>query len=517
MHNETEIISAILTTPSTGEGIQSELLIKKADVDQKLQRFINTADKMDYSVAIASGIICGIFDSLFVGELSITKQDMALSHKQLNEFIQKTAEKAGYKGKRLDGAVGHLENTYPVAQDNVWKGAGIGVSAKEHHLADFAHHPTPLGLVSSIIVQFLRIGFFVNNDGEIHILPVKTEPGELFKTWIPVVVTGVCNWLVSMAESGIEEKEGVEIPKPIKELIRVIANTPIIIEILKVTHNWIGHLASDLAGSKNTAGGGMGISGVFLSLAYELASLPLLKDSGLPDYLNKLYTKQGLDFRHEFPALKIIGKQALVVLFNEAIVRTFYFVRRLVKQISEKNGVKYLDWDQIIPFNNRTILRMTTISSATFTMTDLIDAGVRGAVESAGNWAVFAAKFISRVNFVGAGRLAISVVAEAKSQQEELDLLRENRIITEQLSAQNVSALISYREKINSLVEEYLADDLESFLGGFKQMKEGINSDNSDLFIGGNVVIQRKLGREIQFSNQSEFDELMLSDEALKL
>lgn len=517
MQNETEIISAILTAPIIEKGTQSELLEKKAEIDKKLQSFINTADKIDYSVAIASGIISGIFDSLFVGELSITEQDIALSHKQLNEFIQKTAEKAGYKGKRLNGAVEHLEDSFPVAQDNVWKGAGIGVSAKEHHLADFAHHPTPLGLVSSIIVQFLRIGFFVNNDGVIHILPVKTKPEELIKTWIPVIISGVCIWLVNMAESGIEEKEGVEIPKPIKDLIRVIASTPIIIEILKVTHNWVGHLASDLAGSKNTAGDGMGIPGVFLSLAYEMSSLPILKDSGLPDYLNDLYTKQKLDFRHEFPALKIIGKQALVVLINEAIVRSFYFVRRLVMQISEKGSVKNLDWNQIIPFNNRTILRMTTISSATFAVTDLIDAGVRGAVESAGNWALFAAKFVSRVNIVGAGRLAISVAAEAKSQQDELAILRENRIITEQLSAENVSDLLSYRERISSLVETYLADDLESFLDGFKQMKEGINSDNSDLFIGGNVIIQRKLGRDIQFSTQSEFDDLMLSDDALKL
>lgn len=517
MQNEKEIISALITSPHIENKLQSDLSARKDEIECKLQKYINTADKVDYAIAVASGVVCGIFDSLFVGEFSPTSQNIDLSHRQINEFIQKTAEKSGYKGQRLDGAIKHLEDTYRVAQDNTWNGANIGVSAKEHHLADFAHHPTPLGLVSSIIVQFLRVGFFVNNEGEIHVLPVKTDPAELIKTWIPVVITGICNWLAVIAVSGIEEAEGAEISKPIKGIIHLIASSPLLIEILKTAHNWAGHIVSDLGGSKNTAGGGMGIPGIFLSLAYEISSLPGLKNTGLPDIINDLYAKHKQDFRHELPLLKIVGKQALVVAINEAIVRTFYFVRRLAEQIKEKHELKNLDWESIIPFDNRTILRMTTISSATFTVTDLIDAGVRGAVESAGNWAIFATKFASRVNYVGLGRLAVSVIAEVKSQQEELAFLRENRIVTEQLSAEKISELLSYRNTMQTIVEEYLAEDLEAFLNGFDKMKQGIRSNNSDLFIDGNVIIQRKLGREIQFKNQSEFDALMSSEEPLKL
>jgi len=517
MHNETEIITAVLTSSQIEDDVQSNLSAKKDEIDKKLQRYINTADKADYAIAVASGVICGIFDSLFVGEFLPTSQSIGLSHKQINEFIQKTAEKSGYTGKRLNGAIEHLEKTYTVAQDNTWKGAGIGVSSKEHHLADFAHHPTPLGLVSSIIVQFLRVGFFVNNDGEIHILPVKTDSSELIKTWIPVVITGICNWLASIAESRIEETEGAEIPKPIKNIIHIIASSPLLIEILKVTHNWLGHLVSDLGGSKNTAGEGMGIPGVFLSLAYEISCLPILKNTGLPDVINNLYVKYKMDFRHELPLLKIMSKQALVVIINEAIVRTFYFVRRLAEQIKDKSGLENIDWKRIIPFNNRTVLRMTSISSATFTVTDLVDAGVRGAVESAGNLVIFASKFVSRVNYVGMGRLAIAVVAEVKSQKEESALLHENRVITEKLSTEKISELLSYRKSIQTMVEEYMAEDLEAFLNGFYKMEQGVKSNSSDLFIDGNVIIQRKLGKEVQFENQSEFDALMSSEEPLKL
>ena len=52
---------------------------------------------------------------------------------------------------------------------------------------------------------------------------------------------------------------------------------------------------------------------------------------------------------------------------------------------------------------------------------------------------------------------------------------------------------------------------------GFDFMNQGIASSDSDLVIKGNVVIQRVLGRELQFTNQKEFDDLMESDIPLVL
>jgi len=48
-------------------------------------------------------------------------------------------------------------------------------------------------------------------------------------------------------------------------------------------------------------------------------------------------------------------------------------------------------------------------------------------------------------------------------------------------------------------------------------MQQGLSSGDSNLVIKGNVVIQRVLGREPQFTNQDEFDALMDSDVALQL
>lgn len=62
-----------------------------------------------------------------------------------------------------------------------------------------------------------------------------------------------------------------------------------------------------------------------------------------------------------------------------------------------------------MPFKNRTIVRMLTISTTTFTLLDLADATVRSAFKSGGNLAVFMKGFLLRVNFVGVGRCALAI------------------------------------------------------------------------------------------------------------
>lgn len=80
-----------------------------------------------------------------------------------------------------------------------------------------------------------------------------------------------------------------------------------------------------------------------------------------------------------------------------------------------------------------------------------------------------------------------------------------------------MKAMEEYRAELEKKVSDYLAEDLEAFLTGFDYMKQGISSGNSDLVIKGNVVIQRVLGKDPQFTNQKEFDDLMESDEAIIL
>ena len=427
--------------------IEKRLEIIGARVDElnvDIDRLTNHADGLDYTIAVASGIMTGLIDSFFVGEFDF-KSAKDKSNKAINDFIMKFAKSKGYSGDRLNGAISFLEEKYKVVQDNAWSGKGIGVSASSHHLDDLAHHPTLLGLFASILVEFFRVGFFLNKDGEIHFTLLETDPKDLIKRWLPVIMSGLLLWIARMAENHYENKMDEEIPKTIKNIITALASAPMAISVLKVAGNWAGHLVSDMGGSKNTAGGGMGIPGMFLSLLKEISMLPGINMTPLPKIVNDLYTKGKFDLRSELAVLHELGRQAIPVIINELLVRGFYFVRHLITELKDKKDFKSVDWYKTIPFGNRTVERMITIATGTFTAVDLADAGIR-AVAKNGLTPAALGSFVLRVNFVGIGRFAIAVatdvgmgISKRKKENEKI------RLSTEQLKLLGIK--LSYLEE----------------------------------------------------------------------
>lgn len=487
-------------------------------VNDQLDRYTAQVDKKQYAAAVFSGILAGAIDSLFVGELKVTKADIDSSHIQVNKFIQNFADKLGLKRDRLDATIANLEDAFKVPQDNIWKGADIGVSAKNHHLADLAHHPTPLGLASAIIVQFLRVGIFVNKEGEWHFKFVETTTEDIVSIAVPVFATGVLNWLVALAEKMYQEETEEEVSPFIHKLSHLVASTPIIIEIAKCANNWFGHLVSDMGGSKNKAGKGMGIPGILLSLFYEIAALPGLKDTGLPKYINDLYEKQRFNLRHEIPIYKNLGRQAIPVVMNEVFVRMIAFITMLGDEIESNRATgKQINWKKVVPINNRTVDRMITVASMTFTVADTADAAVRAAIESGANWVLFAGNFVKRFNYVGAGRAAIAIVKEVSNERKETQILHEKLILMRDKTDIMLDVIQDYKEKLEEEISRYLAEDIQEFLAGFDLINAGLSAGDSNLVIKGNVTIQRVLGREPQFTTQDEFDVLMESDEPLIL
>lgn len=514
-----EVVSAevSITADSPQKTIDVDDLNKTLHrVNSELDRYTNKADMADYAFAVFSGIMAGAIDFLFVGETKITDGDIQLSHQQINKFIQQYDSSRGFDRERLKDSIADLEKAFKVAQDNIWKGAGIGVSAKNHHLADFAHHPTPLGLVASVVVQFLRIGTFVNKDGEWHFMLVETPAKDIVEILAPAMLTGILNWLVFVAEKKYESEDH-EISPALHKLVHLIASTPILIEFAKCADNWFVHLVSDMGGSKNTAGGGMGIPGIFISLLYEFASLPGLKNTNLPMIVNELYEKQKIDLRHELPLYKELGKQAIPVVFIELYVRIGFFLTQLAMEFAEHKNLSDINWNTVIPFHNRTVDRMLAVANMTFTFADTADAAIHAALESGGNWVLFSGKFVTRFNYVGAGRAAIAIVKEVSNERKESQLIHEKMILSEAKTAIFLTQLQEFKEQLEEKVSNYLAEDIEAFMQGFDYMDQGIASGDSNLVIKGNVVIQKALGRKAQFENQEEFDDLMLSDIPLVL
>ena len=159
----------------------------------------------------------------------------------------------------------------------------------------------------------------------------------------------------------------------------------------------------------------MGIPGPIVSLLKEISLIPGINQTSLAQNMKDVFVKEKFDLRSELAVLHQLGRQAVPVILNEVMVRAFYFIRQLYKQFNEKKNFREIEWKTVLPFNNRTIARMVTIATGTFTIMDMADAGIRAAIKSGGiNGAAFLTNFVLRVNFVGIGRFALACITDIK-------------------------------------------------------------------------------------------------------
>lgn len=351
------------------------------DLDNAIEMLSSQADKLDYLVSIASGIVCGMLDVIWVGEFSI-ENGRNIADDKINGFVKKTAKLLGCKDDEIKSCVAFLEKKFPIPADGNTSDFGGGL---QHHLRDFAHHPTIVGLIFSLLTQFTEKSYGTDVNGNFLIIPVP-EKSKLF------------------IGDNVADK------------------------IFKGTIIWFFHLVSDIAGSSKTAGisGGTGIPGPILSIAKELSVLPIFKniniqENSISKFLSKLFngtlfakndangkiikdTVIKFDFRGELGAVIELGRQGMPIVANECLVRVFYFIRRFAieiktNKIMQIKDISNLDWNKIKPTKNQTITRMLTISTGVFTTIDIADA-------------VLTEKYWVAVNYVGLGRFAVALGAE---------------------------------------------------------------------------------------------------------
>lgn len=468
---------------------QQKILSQRIDVlNTDIERLTNHADALDYSVAVGCGILCGLIDSFFVGEFDFDEA-LQKSKERVNKYVESKAEKirtsetvkkaienakrkAAEKGKKLskeeieeikkkvaegvankfkkvisgdaeNGTVNairrsitKLEEKYKLPSDNAFKGIK-GMNSASHHLDDLAHHPTLLGLVAAIIGELFRAGIFVDKNGDWHIEWLGFDKEDR-KRWLellaPIVVAGLIAWLLNVVNSKYKDEIDQKLPAPIRKIIKTLAHAPLAITILNsirnVFTNWWGHLASDMAGSKSSPGAGMGIPGLFVSIIKEISSIPPLNYTGLPKIVDEIYTQNRFDMRAELAVMNELGRQSIPVLLGDLIVRSFYFVRHLISELSNKDSFKDVNWRNVVPINNGTIVRMMTIESGTFTAIDIADAAIRSTIKNGTpENPLFWKDMILRVNFVGIGRFAIAVSSDVLMGRERAAEINERMLL----------------------------------------------------------------------------------------
>ena len=336
------------------------------------------ADTIDYLVSVASGVLCGLLDVLWVGDFNLERGREIASDK-VETFVKRAAKLTGCESDDLNTAVKHLEKLFPIPSDGNTPAFGGGL---QHHLRDFAHHPTIVGLMFSLLTQFTYKSYGTDTAGMFII---------------------------------------VDVPEKSRPFIGM--DTPT--KILYGTLIWFFHLVSDMAGSSSSAGktGGTGIPGPILALAKELSVLPFFRDMeigeyGISPFLSKLFngtllaqhdengkiimdTVLKFDLRGELGVVSELGRQALPVVANECIVRGFYFIRRFATELKENHirsldEIRHVNWCNVIPAGNPTIARMLTIATGVFTTVDVGDA-------------IISQKYWVSINYVGIGRFAVAI------------------------------------------------------------------------------------------------------------
>ena len=374
-------------------------------LNEDIDRLTNHADGVDYMVAVMSGIITGLIDSFIVGEWNFAKAK-AESNKNVNNMVMDFAKKHGYTGDRLDGAIAFLEKKFRLPGDGAYQfNPETLINAKTHHLDDFCHHPTLVGLICNVIVQFTGESVYVNKDSDSFSIPISVNEYGQFQgnNTVTKLFCGIINWIINAA---------------------------------KAMANGYGHWMSDIAGSSSAQKGGAGLPGPILSMLKELSALPVFKESNFGELLRRAFqngigsgpkqidlgafnslfegASSKLDFRTEMAVFSELKRQALPVVINEVIVRGFYFVRRFMFELKECKSLSDINWRKVMPFNNRTVIRMLTIATGTFTAFDIIDATIRASIKSGGNASIALADVLLRVNFVGVGRFAVAVFSDIK-------------------------------------------------------------------------------------------------------
>lgn len=96
-------------------------------------------------------------------------------------------------------------------------------------------------------------------------------------------------------------------------------------------------------------------------------------------------------------------------------------------------------------------------------------------------------------------------------------LAKAHRMEIEQLAAESIAQLKAQRAEMDALVNEYLYGRLLPFEESVAAMDKAILENDDDGYIAANAELWELFGREAQYRTASEFDDLMLSDDAFRL
>lgn len=532
-------------------------------------------DKYDVALAVSSGALTAAMDVLWVKDISLADAH-TWGSEQIDDFVMKIAKSKGYNGNDISAAIKKLEDDYPMAGDLLTHDFGGG---NQHHLRDFSHHPTPVGLIFSLLMQFTGKGFGTDTTGKFVCYDI---PGWKSQGFVDSIYLGTISWLFHLVSdiagsSGSRRmgKEGTGIPGPLMSFLKEISSVPGIRSIAGKT---------DTKSSPNKES-----NYVFSATCQKLFRGTLL---GEHDENGKIVLHKELEFdlRTELGIVheSLKNKQYIPVVLNDVIISSFYSVRRFLDEIQDKNienleDLKNIDIKKCLPWKNEEIRHMRMIGAATFSTIDISSSGIKAALKNKDNPSGFALDFMQGINYWGIGDLALTsnsevlvgvqkmqagflaaaekekqkiidklpngskdwelgkygaetaisiakigtpigflaatvgVYDEIKKSLDDLKLATEERIKIEELCSIRIQAIQENRVIMEEMVSDYLYGKMTVFSTALSSMDRAVSENDIDGYILGSNMIQEELSGKSLFKNMDEFDGLICSDDALKL
>lgn len=138
------------------------------------------ATKLDYELAAVSGLLTGALNILWQKDFNL-EGAKEWGDEKVGKFVLTIAKSAGMTkaDATLEDAIRFLEKEFPLAADKLTAEFGGGL---QHHLRDFSHHPSLVGLACSILSQFTCKGYGTDTAGRFvafDLLPPSSIPTAL--------------------------------------------------------------------------------------------------------------------------------------------------------------------------------------------------------------------------------------------------------------------------------------------------------------------------------------------------
>ena len=323
------------------------------DLDTQLDDLSCKADSIDYLVAIGSGLVCALLDPLWMIELE-HDEDEEWTRDQIREVVVKSAQLVGYPDNDVKGAVAYIASAFMPARPGM-PDLGTGPGPLDR---DFGAQPGMAGLAFSLLTQFTGRVYGTDVEGKFASVKMpKDNQHYLGRNTTEKIVNATLIWFLHVVEAMADPDYVTtmpnlteSIPGPIRSIAEKLSQVPFF-QRIRVGDQSLQELLDAL------------LDGSLLEGAVE--SNWFLRNA------RRLDLCDNLDLQGE------LAKQAVPVVANECMVRTFYFLHHLATEAEQENAssienFKRIAWTSVSPAESPTLSRMLTVATGVFTTAEAV-------------------------------------------------------------------------------------------------------------------------------------------------